>query len=48
MPKTKVVFSAFITLKNGKRIYARHYGKEAFRFEIEEKTELEEKKADKE
>ena len=29
-----VVYSAFKTLRNGKRIYAKHYGLEAFRFEI--------------
>ena len=39
MAKAKVVYSAYITLRNGRRLYARNYGKEAFRFEVEEKEE---------
>ena len=39
MPKTKEVYSAYITLRNGKRLYARHYGLEAFRFEVKVKDE---------
>lgn len=30
------VYSAFITLKNGKRIYAKAYGKTAFRFWVDD------------
>jgi hypothetical protein len=30
----KVVYTKYITLKNGKRIYASQYGLEAFRFEV--------------
>lgn len=30
--KYDLVFSPYITLKNGRRIYARHYGKKAFCF----------------
>ena len=30
----EVVYTAFITLKNGKRIYASSYGLKAFRLEI--------------
>lgn len=29
------VFVAYITLKNGRRIYARHYGKKAFCFLVD-------------
>lgn len=29
------VFAAYITLKNGRRIYARQYGKKAFCFWVE-------------
>ena len=32
-PEVRYVYSAFITLKNGKRIYASTYGLKAFRFE---------------
>ncbi|MFA5518863.1 MAG: hypothetical protein WDA74_06350 [Spirochaetota bacterium] len=39
MVKKKVIYSAYITLRNGRRLYARHYGKKAFRFEVEEKKE---------
>lgn len=28
------IFVAYITLKNGKRIYARNYGKRAFRIRV--------------
>ena len=28
----EVVYTPYITLKNGRRIYARHYGKKAFCF----------------
>lgn len=31
----KIVYTAFITLKNGRRIYAWQYGKKAFRFYVE-------------
>lgn len=31
------VFSKYITLKNGKRIYASQYGLEAFCFEVKKK-----------
>ena len=41
MLKRKTVFTAYITLKNGKRIYARHYGKDAFKFEVDEKEKPE-------
>lgn len=30
--KSDVIFSPYITLKNGRRIYARQYGKKAFCF----------------
>lgn len=33
--KKRVVFVAFITLKNGRRIYAKQYGKKAFRFFVD-------------
>lgn len=29
-------YCSYITLKNGKRIYARNYGKKAFRFWVNE------------
>lgn len=32
----KIVYTAFITLKNGRRIYAWQYGKKAFCFYVEE------------
>lgn len=35
----KVVYTAFITLKNGRRIYARQYGKKAFRILVDEKSD---------
>jgi len=28
----KVIYSAYITLRNGKRVYAHEYGLKAFRF----------------
>lgn len=31
------IYRAFITLKNGKRIYARQYGKKAFCFPVKRK-----------
>ena len=37
------IYSAFITLKNGHRIYAKNFGKKAFRFwidDIDNKIEL--------
>lgn len=35
MPKdAKYIFVAFITLRNGKRIYARQYGRRAFRIAV--------------
>lgn len=30
------VYTAYITLKNGKRIYARQYGKKAFRIWVKD------------
>lgn len=30
----KYIFVAFITLRNGKRIYARQYGRRAFRIAV--------------
>lgn len=30
----KYIFVAFITLKNGRRIYASQYGKKAFRIKV--------------
>ncbi len=30
------VYVAFITLKNGKRIYAKNYGKRAFRIRVKD------------
>lgn len=40
MEKTtyQVVFSAYITLKNGKRIYAYQYGKKAFPLRVKVKA----------
>jgi len=35
MAKARFVFRPFITLKDGKRIYARDYGHKAFRIRIE-------------
>ena len=35
----KVVYTAFITLKNGRRIYARQYGIKAFRILVDEKSD---------
>ncbi len=32
--KVRYVYRAFITLKNGRRVYARQYGKRAFRIPI--------------
>ena len=31
---TNVIFTPYINLKNGKRIYAKDYGKKAFRIEV--------------
>ena len=31
------IYTAFITLKNGKRIYAKQHGKKAFRIKIRRK-----------
>lgn len=39
--KTRVVYTPFITLKNGRRLIASNYGKKVFRFEVEEKDEPE-------
>lgn len=33
----KYIYTAFITLKNGKRIYARQYGLKAFYIPVKEK-----------
>lgn len=33
--RTRRVFVAYITLKNGRRIYARQYGKKAFCFLVD-------------
>ena len=43
MPKAKIeVYSTYITLRNGRRLYAKNYGLKAFRFEVdvEKKVEL--------
>lgn len=33
--KRRIVFTAYITLKNGKRLYASQCGKRAFRFYVD-------------
>lgn len=38
----ELVFTPYVTLKNGKRLYAKQYGKKVFCFP-KEKTEKEEK-----
>ncbi len=35
-----VVYTAYITLKNGKRLYAWQYGKKAFRLKIRSSQEV--------
>lgn len=32
----QIICSAYITLRNGKRIYARDHGLKAFRFEVDD------------
>ena len=36
-----VIYTKYITLKNGNRIYASDYGKEAFKFEVSKKEQEE-------
>lgn len=33
-PGYRLIFRPFITLKNGKRLYARHYGRAAWAFYV--------------
>lgn len=33
-PGYRLVFRPYITLKNGKRLYARHYGRKAWAFYV--------------
>lgn len=33
---TRYLYVAFITLRNGKRLYASHYGKKAFRIAVKD------------
>ncbi|TDR40479.1 hypothetical protein DFR29_113181 [Tahibacter aquaticus] len=33
-PGYRLIFRPFITLKNGKRLYARQYGRSAWAFEV--------------
>jgi hypothetical protein len=36
-PEEDVVYSKYITLRNGKRLYASSYGRDAFRFVVRRK-----------
>jgi hypothetical protein len=39
-----VVYSKYITLKNGKRLYASQYGYKAFRFIVDDKKSTKKKR----
>lgn len=38
MDNETYIYVAFITLKNGKKLYARSYGKKAFRIKVKSKN----------